>query len=56
VLKSAHTVETCGPRGCATSKSVSALASHIVTQLPYLRHLICDYNDVQVRTRRIHLV
>lgn len=28
----------------------------IVTQLPYLRHLIRGYNDFQVRTRRIHLV
>ena len=28
----------------------------IVTQLSYLRHLIRDYNDFQVHTRRIHLI
>ena len=42
----------------ANFETVLLVASRlgIVTQLPYLRHLIRGYNDFQVRTRRIHLV
>ena len=51
-----------GPHGLsaplAEFETVLLVASGlgIVTQLPYLRHLIRGYNDFQVRTRRIHLV
>ena len=51
-----------GPHGLsaplAEFETVLLVASGlgIVTQLPYLRHLIHGYNDFQIRTRRIHLV